>query len=433
MRVGFHTFGCKLNQFETEALASSLRSQGCSIVGAGEPADAYLINTCTVTTRADHKARAYIRALARREPDRPVIVTGCSAQLEARALADIAPNIVVVPQDHKGNLQDLPALLAEGDVKSALEGARAGGASDPFIFRVRSLSFHTRAFLKVQDGCDFSCAYCRVPLARGASVCLEADEAVRRAVDLEREGFREIVLTGVNISAYRSQGVDLAGLLSRILEITSEARLRLSSLEPQSVTESLAGALSSARVCPHFHLPVQSGSDLVLHGMRRRYTTAVVRRAVTLLRETRPDPFLAADLIVGYPGETEEEFLRTRDLVEELGLSALHVFPYSARPGTPAASLTPRVPDPARTRRARELVELSSRLSRAYRQRWVGRSAEALLERSASGTMLGVTENYLKVAVRGVPGGASTRGRIVRAVILDSGDPCDARFEGFAG
>jgi len=344
MKVGFHTFGCKLNQFETEALASALRSQGCFIVTAEQPADAYVVNTCTVTAKADHKARALVRSLARLHPGSTVVVTGCSAQVEARRLAALGRNVVVVPQDRKDRLLDLPRLIAaEGDLPgSFVREVSRSGASDPFALRAGSSSFHARAFLKIQDGCDGACAYCRVPLARGGSVCLDVEEVIRRATHLEASGFREIVLTGVNVSRYQSHGVDLGKLLRAVLSATVRARLRISSLEPEAVSQALAAELAHPRVCPHFHLPVQSGSDEVLRGMRRRYTSTRVREAVSTLKQVKPDPFVACDLMTGYPGEGAAEFDLTRALVEEAGFAALHVFPFSPRPGTPAASLLPR-------------------------------------------------------------------------------------------
>ncbi|HET6485216.1 MAG TPA: tRNA (N(6)-L-threonylcarbamoyladenosine(37)-C(2))-methylthiotransferase MtaB, partial [Spirochaetia bacterium] len=259
MRIGFYTFGCKLNQFETDALVSALRGKGCLIAKEDQPADAYVVNTCTVTARADHKARALVRSLARRHPHSTIVVTGCSAQVEARRLAALADNVVVVPQDRKDRLVELPRLLASGRAPSALlQEIDDAVPPGPFALPAASYGFHARAYLKIQDGCDCSCAYCRVPMARGRSVCLDAEEAIRRAAYLEASGFREIVLTGVNVSSYRFRGMSLGGLLRCVLSATDKARLRVSSLEPEAVSPQLAAELAHPRVCPHFHLPVQS-------------------------------------------------------------------------------------------------------------------------------------------------------------------------------
>ncbi|OHD75400.1 MAG: tRNA (N(6)-L-threonylcarbamoyladenosine(37)-C(2))-methylthiotransferase MtaB, partial [Spirochaetes bacterium RBG_16_67_19] len=323
MRASFHTFGCKLNQFETEALASAFRSRGFSLVESGEEAEVYLINTCTVTGKSEQKARRFIRGLARRRPAALLVVTGCYAQLEGAAIERLGPNVTVVSQADKSLLLDLPRRLQEQGTGARIP--KGGGSPDPFAFQVQRYSFHSRAFLKIQDGCDHRCAYCRVPLARGGSVSLDPELAVRRAGLLEQAGYREVVLTGVNLSAWRHGGEGLGELLERLLISTVGIRLRLSSLEPETIKPALVQALRHPRVCPHFHLPVQSGSDRVLLRMRRRYRAEQVRRAVGLLRAVRPEPFLAADLIAGFPGETEEDFQASYDLAESLGFAKLHV------------------------------------------------------------------------------------------------------------
>jgi threonylcarbamoyladenosine tRNA methylthiotransferase MtaB len=430
MRVGFHTFGCKLNQYETEALASPLRSQGFTVVTAHQDAEVYIVNTCTVTSRADHKARAFIRGLARAHPRSLLVVTGCSAQLEADSLASLAGNVVVVGQSEKAVLLDLPRFLEGVRGAQGARGRPSGAATDPFALHAGAPSFHTRAFLKIQDGCDSWCAYCRVPLARGSSVSLGEGEVIRRARELEQRGCREIVLTGVNISAWRSEGRGLVDLLRALLAETRQPRLRLSSLEPEALSPELVAALAEPRICPHFHLPVQSGSDTVLSRMKRRYRAEKVREGAVRLREATGSPFLAADILVGFPGETEEEHAATRRLVEDVRFSALHVFPFSPRPGTAAASFKPRVPERIRDARARELGELSRRFSGEYARSWLGREVDVLLEKSQTGTAEGTSENYLKVVVRGIPA-EEVRGKIVRARILACEQKCVGEFLGF--
>jgi threonylcarbamoyladenosine tRNA methylthiotransferase MtaB len=449
MRVSFHTFGCKLNQFETEALASAFRSRGFSLVDPSAESDLYLVNTCTVTGKSEQKARTYIRRLSRGRPGALVVVTGCYAQLDPKGLAELGPNVTVVSQADKSLLLDLPQrLLEEGEqggrpaalatLATALTArlyAAAGGEvarPDPFRFRVERYSFHSRAFLKIQDGCDHRCAYCRVPLARGGSVSLAAAAAVERARALEGSGYREVVLTGVNISSYcssyREGELGLSGLLERLLAATDGIRLRLSSLEPETIMPALVEVLRHPRVCPHFHLPVQSGSDAILLGMRRRYRTEQVQWAVEALRAAREGAFLAADLIAGFPGETVQDFQRTYRLAEDLGFAKLHVFPFSPRSGTPAASMPARVPERVRDERVRALTELSDRLGLRYRQGWVGREVEVVLEeqhRAAPGWQ-GMSANYLPCRVRGVPPGPA--GRLVLARVESGGDPCEAEF-----
>ena len=341
-RVAFHTFGCKLNQFETEALASSFLGHGFIIVPADQEADAYVINTCTVTSRADHKARSLIRALARGAPDAPLLVTGCSAQTESEALSALAANVVVVPQSEKSRLLEIPQTLAEtldtGEEPCArlLASLKAGQPADPFALRVTVSAFHTRAFLKIQDGCDCRCAYCRVPLARGRSVSLGLEEVLqprRCAGRPGQAGDRPHRCQHFRLAGRRDA---LPGLLRELLRSTMRARIRLTSIEPESITSELVEVLAEPRICPHFHIPVQSGSDRVLVRMSRRYLSGRVIDSVRLLREARDDPFIAADFMVGFPGETEEDFERTREMVQRLDFAALHVFPFS-----PGPALTP--------------------------------------------------------------------------------------------
>jgi threonylcarbamoyladenosine tRNA methylthiotransferase MtaB len=434
MTASFHTFGCKLNQYETEALASEFRDQGFSLVSADQPADVYVINTCTVTSKSEQKARRLIRKISREHPGSLLVVTGCYAQLNAGDLAGLGGNVQVVSQEQKAALMELPRLLQKGDAGaySAADllgrgGLAEPGRSDPFAYRVERFSYHSRAFLKVQDGCDYRCAYCRVPLARGRSVSLDPQEAVQRAREIELHGYREVVLTGVNLTAYRFGETELPGLLETILANTERLRLRLSSLEPERITPGLTDVLCNPRICPHFHLPVQSGSDQVLLSMRRRYRSERVIRAVQLLRTAKEDPFLAADIIVGFPGEGEEDFLASRRLVESLGLSKLHVFPFSPRPGTSAEHPSDPVPERIRDQRVHELLTLSAKLHETYTARWVGRRVEVVLEKSGSapaGSWRGLSANYLKVLVEGVPGESGRAGNLVQAVIAKAGNPC---------
>jgi threonylcarbamoyladenosine tRNA methylthiotransferase MtaB len=434
LKIGFRTFGCKLNQYETEALASSFRSQGFSVVAGDEDADAYVINTCTVTARADHKARAVIRGIAREHPGSLLVVTGCSAQLEAETLAGLADNIVVVPQSEKARLLDLPRVIGEkadtDERRRSIAASGKGPAVDPFAFTVKEYSFHTRAFLKVQDGCDSWCSYCRVPQARGSAVSLSPDEVVRRAAELESLGYREIVITGVNISAYLSGGVDLCRLLGLLLGGTARTRYRLSSLEPESISEELAALAREPRVCPHFHIPVQSGADTTLARMKRRYRAGRVQDAVSLLRASGREPFMAADIIVGFPGETDAEYGATRDLVESIGFAGLHIFPFSVRPGTAAARMKPAVPERVRYQRARELTAVGKAQAAHYAESCVGRDVEVLLEAAKGRVSTGVSENYLKLEVRGLPSEVQSGGRLVSARVARPGV---ASFSSFLG
>lgn len=442
MRASLHTFGCKLNQYETESLASEFRGQGFSLVSPDEEAEVYIINTCTVTSKSEQKARRLIRKISRQRPRALLIVTGCYAQLNRDDLAGLGENVRVVSQEDKAGLIELPARLKQGNGTARGASARAavalGGlsaaAGDPFRFRVDRFSYHSRAFLKVQDGCDYRCTYCRIPLARGKSVSLDPEEAVKRAREMEQRGYREVVLTGVNLTAYRYGEIGLPGLLSRLLGGTQALRLRLSSLEPEMIKPELAEVLGDRRICPHFHIPIQSGSNTILLGMRRRYRVEQVVRVVELLREVKQDPFVAADIIVGFPGETDQDFLASYRLVETLKLSKLHVFPFSPRPGTAAEHLKDHVPERIRDERVGKLLSLSDTLHELYAGRWVGKRVEVVLERERSqtdsGNWQGLSENYLRVLVEGIPDQAGTPGILAEALIEQAGNPCRGRFTG---
>ncbi len=443
-RVGFHTFGCKLNQFETEALASSFKTQGFAIVPFEQEADAYVINTCTVTCRADHKARALIRSLARSRSRSLLIVTGCSAELNGGELSSLGENVVVVPQSQKARLLDLPKILGpRGEKRGHADPAPCAAVTVPrdifsavtvprdiFSLTAGVQNFRTRAYLKVQDGCDSRCSYCRVPLARGSAVSLGPGEALRRALELEELGYREVVITGVNIASYNAEGIALHKLLRLLLDATRRIRFRLSSLEPECITEALGTVIRSPRVCPHFHVPIQSGSDSILARMNRRCRSGRIREAVTLLRSSKEDPYMAADIITGFPGETEADFADTRDLVEELSFAALHVFPFSPRPGTAASGFKPSVPERTRHQRARELRALGRLYASSYARSWVGRDVEVLLEGQDGAKAWGVSGNYLKVDVNGVPAADEVEGSIVRARITSAHGSCRSLFLG---
>ncbi|WP_321991961.1 tRNA (N(6)-L-threonylcarbamoyladenosine(37)-C(2))-methylthiotransferase MtaB [Marispirochaeta aestuarii] len=420
MRVAFYTLGCKLNQCESEALASSFGSQGFFLVSPSEPADLYVVNTCTVTSKSEQKARRMIRKYSRENPESLVIVTGCYAQMDPEVFQSLGSRVIVVSGDQKDRLLRLPVYLNESgcaaaagmdEVRRAL-GMVGEGETDRFSFDAPSFSSHSRAYLKIQDGCDNRCSYCRVTLARGDSVSLALDEVLHRAVRLEEAGFDEIILTGINLSQYASGVQNLSGLVGELLSATRRTRFRLSSLEPDYLIPENTDVFADPRVCPHFHIPVQSGDDGILRRMARRYDSVRVREAFDLLRGLKADPFIAADIIVGFPGETDAAFQSTRKLLEELRPAALHVFPFSARPGTAAAAFAEHVPERITGIRTAELRTISETLHAEYLQRWNGRSEEVLVEVSPTDTRegRGITGNYLRVRIPGGQGTAYRKG-----------------------
>ncbi|MDR0759310.1 MAG: tRNA (N(6)-L-threonylcarbamoyladenosine(37)-C(2))-methylthiotransferase MtaB [Treponema sp.] len=417
--IAIATLGCKLNQLESEAIAASFRAGGFSLVPWPAVADILVVNTCTVTSKAEQKARRIIRKALKDNPDSLLIVTGCYAQLDGPALAaleeELSPEerrLVVVPGDLKSALLDLPRRL--GSPKAGLEnwcGDLAAGspAGDPFAFNAGDFSFHSRSSLKIQDGCDRACSYCRVTLARGKSVSQDAGRVLERLRELEDRGYGETTLTGVNISQYRDDGGrrggkprELPELLDFLLQGASRIALRLSSLDPGSISPELLAVLKNPRIRPHFHLSVQSGSGEILKRMRRWYVPEDITAAVQGLRSCREDPFIACDIIAGFPGETDAEFQRTYELCNRLDFAWIHAFPYSRRPGTEAAGLKPPVNEKDITCRMEALLDLARRGRERYVRRWLGKTVEALTEvlNDADGPSTpAVSENYLKLAI----------------------------------
>lgn len=425
MRVLIYTLGCKLNQCESEAIADAFAKEGFEIVRTDDAADLCIVNTCTVTGKAEQKARRMIRKYAAQEQQPVVLVTGCYAQLEKDALQDLSERVVVVSLEEKPSLLGLPNMLANHLVADLdlLQSVRkfvtqsgeikVSTASSPFDYDAATFSFHSRAFLKIQDGCDNSCAYCRVTIARGNAVSLELGEVVKRALVLEQDGFKEIVLTGVNISAYRSGDTSLAGLLDSLLErLGPDIRVRLSSLEPDRLDSRLLDMFADPRIQPHFHIPIQSGSNHVLQRVNRHYDVSRMQQAVARLRQVKDDPFIAADIITGLPGETDGEFEKTVDFLKSMDISQLHVFPFSPRPLTALYTAKDKVPESVRDERAKYLRDLSAIHFRRYLNRQIGKVVELIVEEQKGGVWSGLTGNYLKVKVLDTPSWLS-RGSLV--------------------
>jgi threonylcarbamoyladenosine tRNA methylthiotransferase MtaB len=415
MKAAFYTLGCKLNQVETEALISAFNEQGVSIVSPDNDADIYVVNTCTVTSKSEQKARRMIRKFSRNSKSSLVIATGCYVQMEEKEVVSLGDNVVTVSLDDKDTILDLAAFIGSYDFElKELKGRAAlwlqehlssmkSAESDRFRYSPADFNFHSRAFLKIQDGCDNACAYCRVTIARGASVSLAADEIIERLNQLSSKGYKEVVLTGVNIDSYNSGNLDLAGLLKLILEKTTGFRIRLSSLEPDTLTEHMCSVLADDRICPHFHLSVQSGSDAILSSMKRHYNSETIRTAVKQLRSVKNDPFIAADIIAGFPGETEEDLAESMKIITELNFARAHVFPFSPRPGTEADTMIPKVPERETAVRARKLRTASDKSFDSYIKRSIGRKVNILLEQvDEKGVWYGFSETYIRFAVKGI-------------------------------
>jgi len=382
--VAFRTLGCKVNQVESEAIGVELLGAGCRVVDEREAA-VVVVNTCTVTAEADHKARKAIRHAARL-PQRPVVVvTGCLAALEREAVEALGERVVVE---------------ADKEAVAARVAAALGPETRPAPSTRTGPPFHARAMLKVEDGCDAFCAYCIVPHARGGPRSVPLPDVVAEAERLVEAGVNEIVLTGINLGRYDWEGAGLPDVVGSVAR-SGVRRLRLSSIEPQDITAELLDALAhTPATCPHLHVPLQSGSDAVLARMRRTYGVAEYESRIAALRHTLPEIAISTDVMAGFPGESAADAAATYEACERMGFARLHVFRYSARPGTPAADMPNQVPAEERARRAARLRELDRRLRTRHAKRRMGQRASLLVERVETRPdgryATGTTEDYLR-------------------------------------
>ena len=400
LRASFHTLGCRLNQAETATISAAFAARGYTIVDSGAETDVHVINTCSVTEGAEAKCRQAVRAALRRSPHAYVVVTGCYAQVGVGALQRISGLDLIVGTEDKMRLVelvDVPQKLGQPRVVHSKKISR----DDFTIDIVGDYSNQTRANLKIQDGCNFACAFCIIPFTRGGARSRKLDDIVREAHGLVERGHQEIVLTGVNIGTYTSDGHDLLRVVQALEEVAGLERLRLSSIEPTTIPDAFIDWMTTSRLfCPYLHVPVQSGDDDVLGRMKRRYTRAEFVAFVERVAARMPDICLGTDVMVGFPGESEQAFTNTRTLLADLPLAYCHVFSYSERPHTYAQRYTEQVPPAVIQERSRLLRDLSGRKKAAFYRRFVGRSVRVLFEcREESGLYSGFSDNYIKVGV----------------------------------
>ncbi len=422
--VGFATLGCRLNQVESQEMRALVEQAGFRAVEEGEAAHVYVVNTCTVTSRADFSDRQAIRRIIRANPDALVVVTGCLAQTDPDALRRMPGIDLVLGNQEKYRLPELLGSLVKRDSPDVRVG-RIADARDVPSAPIARMSGRSRAFVKIQDGCQHRCAFCIVPAARGRSRSQEPKVLVEQVGSLIETGYGEITLTGVDIGHYGWDLVprtSLAALVSRLAEVEGLRWLRLSSVLPAYFTPELFEAVTTIpSVAPHLHLPLQSGSDRVLRIMRRPYNTAMYRALAERLAAAIPDLGLGADVIVGHPGESDSDFEATMALVEALPLSYLHVFAYSDRKGTEAAKMGDRVAASVIRERSARLRGLGAEKSLAFRRRLLGRAIEVVVleGRRAGGMLTGLTSNFIEVAFRG-PEGLGRRFATVRLTEADA-------------
>ncbi len=424
-KVAFYTLGCKVNQYETAVLAGLFAERGYEIVEFDRGADVYVINTCAVTRTGERKSRQAIRRAVRSNPKAVVAVTGCYAQVFPGEVLKIPGVRVVAGTLGRAELVDL--------VERAEDGTRPVNAVKTFaageIFEELPCppkTGRTRAYVKIQDGCESFCTYCLVPYARGPMRSRQPGKVLEEVQLLADAGYKEIVLTGIHTSAYGrdlDSGIDLAGLLERVARVSGPLRIRMSSLEPHEITPRLVEVLASSPVfCRHLHVPLQSGDDRILQRMGRSYTAADYARTVSMLREGLPGLGLTTDVMVGFPGEGEREFANTCRFVEEMAFSRLHVFKFSPRPGTPAAAFPEQVAGTVKEERSRALLALGEKLAAAFAAVHLGREVEVLVEEKLDDDYCaGLTGSYLRAVF---PCRVDLRGEIVKVHVEETMGEC---------
>ena len=404
MKIAIYTLGCKVNQYESQAMEQALRARGHAVVPFAEEADAYIVNTCSVTAVSDQKSRQVIHGIQRKHPGAVVAVCGCYSQTHVDDVRKLGVDLIAGTGDRIGFVELLERTWQERQPITALDNAFDRRSFE--ILPAGGLEGRTRAMLKVEDGCVNFCTYCIIPYARGPVRSLPAEDAAAQAAALAEEGYREIVLTGIEISSW---GQDLPGeqtlidLLETVCrDLPGEVRIRLGSLEPRTITPDFCRrAAALPNLCPHFHLSMQSGCDETLARMRRKYTTAEFFAVTERLRAAFPGCALTTDLITGFPGETEEEFSQTLAFIEKCAFAQMHVFPYSIRPGTKAAGMPGQIEKSEKAARAARAAHIAERMQREYLTSCVGKTLEVIFETESDGESRGHAENYTEVAVPG--------------------------------
>lgn len=400
-KVAFYTLGCKLNFSETSTLARQFEEGGYQKVSHHDAADIYVINTCSVTEHADKKCRQAIRKFVKQSPGAVIAVTGCYAQLKPEEVANIDGVKLVLGAAEKGDLYSKVVELASQHESTPEIHSCEIKMVDNF-FKAYSMGDRTRSFLKVQDGCDYRCTYCTIPLARGKSRNVPIAELVVQAQEIAASGIKEVVLTGVNIGDFgKSTNESFLDLVRQLDTVEGIERFRISSIEPNLLTDEVIELCAqSTKFLPHFHIPLQSGTNKILGLMRRRYRREVFENRIEKVRSVIPNPFFGIDVIVGFPGETEEDFLDTYQFLERLEPAFLHIFPYSERPNTPTVFMEEKVKDSDITDRAYRLGQLCEKLHLQYYEKNVGGEGMVLFESSRkNGNMFGYSERYIRVEV----------------------------------
>ncbi len=384
--IALQTTGCKLNQAETEALTHEFLEAGYQVVAPEHAADIYLLNTCTITHLADRKCRNLLRSARRRNPNALIVATGCYAERAPAELQKIEEADLIIDNKRKDQLINI--------IEAAAKSRENGNSSQPIPSR--SPILRTRAFVKIQEGCNHGCSFCIVPSVRGRETSCPSEDIVNEVNARVAEGYKEVILTGTRIGRYgHSEG--LQGLVKRILKECDLSRLRLSSLEPADLTTEALALWKNKRLCPHIHMSLQSGSDSVLERMGRSYSTTEYLQAISRAREAIPNLAVTTDIIVGFPGESDNEFNESFDFCKHMGFAKIHVFPYSKRPGTKASLMKDNVTDQEKKHRTKLMLDLSQASSHHFHKQFLGHNMDVLWEENKNGLWYGLTDNYIRV------------------------------------
>ena len=427
IRVAFHTLGCKLNFSETATIARNIENENYKRVSFDSFAEVYVINTCSVTENADKRVKGLVKKVMHQNPEGFVVAIGCYAQLQPEAIASLEGVDLVLGASEKFKLNEYIKDLGKNS-KGEVHSCEIDSVD--FYESSYSVSDRTRAFLKVQDGCDYKCTYCTIPKARGVSRSDTLENVIQNAYNIADAGLREIVLTGVNIGDYgkgeqgnKKHQHTFFELIHALDAVDPIDRIRISSIEPNLLSlDMISFVAHSKRFVPHFHIPLQSGSDKILKSMRRRYLTPLYKERVSWIKTKMPDACIGVDVIVGYPGETEEDFLDTYDFLNQLEVSYLHVFTYSVRPNTEAVKLNGVVPAQVRTKRSKMLRALSVKKRRAFYESQLGKTEEVLFEgENKKGYITGFSKNYVKVRAPWNPDWINTVKKVKLKEIDDEG------------
>jgi len=392
-KIAFKTLGCRLNQFETDSLASEFHNAGYRLVDFEDKADVYVVNTCTVTNQSDKKSRNLISHASRKPGDALVVVTGCLVNSQKEALENRDTHTYFVENDKKTSIFPMVQAHYEGEIlhPNSLD-------PDVFDFKPADRTFHTRSLIKIQDGCDNFCTFCIVPMVRGRAISRSFEKIRENILQVLDFGFREIVLTGVNIGRYDHEGTNFETLIEKILNIPGDFRVRISSIEPDGYGDRFIELFQHPKLMPHLHLCLQSGSDAVLLRMRRMYTLSDFRSIAEKFRDRYPDFNLTTDIIVGFPGETATDFQSTCNVVKDIGFSHIHTFKYSRRKGTRADRMPDQVPEKIKSERSEVIRRIAEENKRRYRTSLFGTTEQVLVEKTGKGMARGYGEHYVPIS-----------------------------------